>query len=419
MARKSLRQLSTQSLFAEDSLPIKESKSRPWMLSVGQYLDAINLILKDEKVFVTGEVVEYRSFGQWTSFALKDKADGSVLPCFLSSWIYKKSGILLEDGMEIKVSGAGRIYKPRGSFSFQVETIEPLGEGSLRKAYELLYKQLESEGLFTRKRIIPRFIERVGVISSRDGVVIHDLLKNLKALNYKIDFMNSRVEGADAVFQLVDSIRWFNNHGGNLDVLVIIRGGGSLESLQAFNNELVAREIFASKVPIIVGIGHEINVPIACVVADYSASTPTAVANFINGSWDNLAIALSDFRVRIIIRFENKLLALEDRSTFLMDKMVGHLKDVFQSFRVLSQRITVRAVKIVEDSLIEKLELVKRIERMVTIASPLRNLKLGYSIITGSGGRVIKDISQLKTGESIRSKLAQGEIISTVEKLNK
>mgnify|MGYP001618763081 CR=1 FL=1 len=328
--------------------------------------------------------------------------------------------------MEVKVGGAARVYKPRGSFSFQVETIEPLGEGSLKKAYELLLKKLEAEGLFTRKRVIPNFIQNIGVISSRDGIVIHDLLKNLKLLNYKIDFINARVEGLDAVPQLVNAIKWFNNNlpAGRqdrpaLDAIVIIRGGGSLESLQAFNNELLAREIFASKIPVIVGIGHEVNAPIACMVADYSASTPTAVATFINRSWDPIVMGVPAFESRILRGFENRLATLRSESRFLMEKMIVHLKNIFQSFKMLSERITVDALEAIKNSINSKLEFIKKTERILTIASPLRNLKLGYSIITGSGGRVIKDTSQLKKGEKIKSKLAKGEVLSIVEGLNK
>lgn len=391
--------------------------SKSWVLSVSQFLDAINLILTSEKVFVIGEVAEYKTFGQWASFSLKDKEDGSLLHCFLPNWVYKNSGVLLENGMEVKVFGVPRVYKPRGSFSFQIEAIEPLGEGSFKKSYDLLLKKLETEGLFARKRVIPEFIKNIGVISSRDGVVIHDLLKNLKPLGYKINFINSRVEGENAVDQLVKSIRWFNKNSSDLDVLVIVRGGGSLESLQAFNNEVLAREIFASKIPVIVGIGHEVDVPIACLVADYSASTPTAVANFINDSWNPLTGSLPVLQSQIFLGFDNQLRRTLYGSRSHLDKMMAYFKSVFREFGRLSETIIAGGLDRVKDSINKKLEFIDRAERLINVASPLRSLKLGYSIITGDNGRVIKSVAQIKKGEKLRSRVSDGEIISVAEDL--
>ena len=217
----------------------------------------------------------------------------------------------------------------------------------------------------------------------------------------------------------MNAIEWFNKNRPTLDAIVMIRGGGSLESLSAFNNELLAREIFASKIPVIVGIGHDINAPIACMVADYSASTPTAVATFINHSWDSIVMGVPTIESRILSGFENRLETLRNESRFLMEKMIVHLKNIFQSFKILSDRVTVDALEMIRSSINNKLEFIKKTERILTIASPLRNLKLGYSIITGPGGRVIKDISQLKKGERVKSKLAKGEIVSIIEELNK
>ncbi|MEK7066437.1 MAG: exodeoxyribonuclease VII large subunit, partial [Patescibacteria group bacterium] len=125
------------------------------------------------------------------------------------------------------------------------------------------------------------------------------------------------------------------------------------------------------------------------------------------------------FESRILRGFENRLATLRSESRFLMEKMIVHLKNIFQSFKILSDRVTVDALEMIRSSINNKLEFIKKTERILTIASPLRNLKLGYSIITGPGGRVIKDISQLKKGERVKSKLAKGEIVSIIEELNK
>jgi exodeoxyribonuclease VII large subunit len=276
-----------------------DSKKGELVLTVGQFLDSVNYLLSTGRPLVSGEISELKITDKWASFSLQDKEERAILKCVMGIWEFRRIGLELEDGMEVKVGGTPRLTKSYGSFALWVTSIEPVGEGSLKKAYQLLLKKLELEGLFARKRELSEYITNVGVISSKDGVVIHDFLKNLKPLNIKINFLNTRVEGKDAVEQLTNAVGWFNKKMPDLDAIVIIRGGGSLESMQAFNNEIVCREIFASKIPVITGIGHDVDVPIACMVADVSVSTPTAVANLINSTWDSLVFNLPSLEDRI------------------------------------------------------------------------------------------------------------------------
>lgn len=412
---------------------------RDYMM-VGEFLDILNEHLKSERSFVAGEVTEFKAHEKWISFSLKDKEDNSILRCFLSIWTYRKAGVLLEDGMQIKVGGYPRIYKLAGTFSFNVETIEPLGEGSLKKAYLLLLQMLEKEGLFARKRSIPKFIKDIGVISSRDGVVIHDFMKNLAPLGYKIKFFNSRVEGADAVPMLIDGIKHLNKKNPNLDVIVIMRGGGSLESMQAFNNELVCREIFSSKIPVLCGIGHEVDVPIACLVADSYVSTPTATAYTINQSWDDLVSGLPMFEKRIMSqfgfylrdissklpylwknihgRFGDRIIGLKKEASSVSGRIFSAFRRVFLEFGVMSERITKDAIRVIGDRLAHFNSQIQKFEKIITVADPERNLRLGYSIVFDSDGRVVKDSKDLKRGEQIKTKLGSGEIESEITKIN-
>lgn len=407
-------------------------------LSVGQFLDAVNIALRGRPASVFGEVTEFKESAKWVSFSLKDKEEEALLKCVISVWQYRKLGVMLEDGMEIKVSGNPSISKRWGSFGFWVETIEPLGEGSLKRAYELLQKQLQAEGLFGRKRPLPEFIKNVAVITSRDGVVIQDFRKNLARRGIKVTLIDTRVEGATAVPGLLAGIGFVMKHAHSFDALVIMRGGGGLESMQPFNNEAVCRALFSTPIPVIAAIGHDVNVPLAALVADREVSTPTAAAIAINQTWDRLTIGLPvlvqkivrgfvevmpSTRIersteKIIYRYEQVLrdakhrgLVAGVRMSEAYQQIIAHLKSIEASFRY--------GVSRVKESISRMSERVLRLDRLIAFASPERQLSLGYSIVEDSKGRVLKSVSGLKEGESMKTRLAQGNIISIISKLEK
>lgn len=395
-----------------------ENKGGELILTVGQFLDSVNYILSTGRPFVVGEVSELKVTDKWVSFTLQDREEKAILKCVMGIWEFRRIGLELEDGMEVKVGGGPRITKSYGSFALWVTSIEPVGEGSLKKAYQLLLKKLETEGLFTRKRDIPNFISSVGVISSKDGVVIHDFLKNLRPLDIKVNFLNTRVEGKDAVDQLANAVAWFNKKMPELDAIAIIRGGGSLESMQAFNNEVLCREIFASKIPIIAGIGHDVDVPIACMVSDVSVSTPTAVANLINSSWDPLTFDLPRLEGVVMSGYELSLKRVQNKAQNFVIEMVGHIKSVFINFDLLSDRIIKDAVRNISNLIERKFNIIDRAEKVINIANPERSLRLGYSLTTDSTGRVIRDIKKIKRGDVIKTLLANGSIESKIDKIN-
>ena len=409
--------------------------------TVSEFLDVTNEILRAQKTFVAGEVTEFRAHDKWISFSLKDKEDNSILRCFLSVWTYRKAGVLLEDGMQIKIGGYTRVYKPAGTFSFNVESIEPLGEGSLKKAYELLLKKFEAEGFFTRKREIPKFIKKVGVISSKSGVVIHDFLKNLKPLGFSIRFFDSRVEGVDAVWQIVDGIKYFNDKEKDVDVLILMRGGGSLESMQAFNNEQVCREIFASKIPVLCGIGHEVDVPIACLVADAYVSTPTAVAFRVNSSWDDIIngvpflertifskfefilrerkATLPGLQKEIIMRFSHTLSDVKQSASTSSGAIFSGFRQIFFKFNLLSQKILKDSLVKISGIIVRAEDSILKYEKLFSILDPERNLRLGYSIVFDKKGRVLKDVESINVGDIVNIRLKSGEAESEIKRIIK
>ena len=265
-------------LKVDETLSIKEK-----IYSVSNFLDIINSNLAKIQVCIKGEISSV-DFKKHAYFSLKDKNDESVVNCFMWSDDYQMVGIDLKEGMEIIVRGYAEIYKPAGKFTFRVSSIELVGEGALKKAYDALKKKLTEEGLFEleRKRPMPNLPIKIGLITSRTGAVIHDFQSNLGRFGYEIKFYDSRVEGAQAVKDLINAIRYFKNKP--IEVLVVIRGGGSLESLQAFNNEVLVRKIAEFEKPVICGIGHDKDIPLSALAADLLVSTPTAVTTVLNRS---------------------------------------------------------------------------------------------------------------------------------------
>ena len=391
------------------------SDKPPAVFSVGEFLDFINEVLGAYDFFVQGEVIGARPHPTGMYFSLKDAEGGGVMDCYMSPHAYRGLGVVIEDGMQVKVGGIPSIYKPKGRFSFKIETLEPVGEGSLKKAYEALKKKLTEEGLFERKRALPEFIARVGLVTSKTGAVIDDFRRNLAALGMKVYHRDVRVEGAAAVHQVISAIGSFNRGKQPIDVLVIIRGGGSMEDLQAFNNELVVRAVFGSRVPTIISIGHDRDVPLAQMAADASASTPTATAVLINASWDHLrniagqANTLSYAMERIIAAQRGRF----DGAWHRLDGFVQHILGAGQR---LQQRIAL-AIQRVGQAIEQVRQTVDAAERQLVAVSPERQLRLGYSIVTDDVGAVIRAVGQLRHGQVVNTRLAKGAFVSEVKEL--
>ncbi len=387
----------------------------PAVFSVGEFLDFINEILGAHDFFVQGEVTGARPHPTGMYFSLKDAEGGGVMDCYMSPYAYRGLGVIIEDGMQVKVGGVPSIYKPKGRFSFKVETLEPVGEGSLKKAYEALKKKLTEEGLFERKRPLPEFIARVGLITSKTGAVIDDFRRNLALLGMKVYHRDVRVEGAAAVNQVASAVGAFNRGKQAIDILVIIRGGGSMEDLQAFNNELVVRAVFGSRVPTIVSIGHDRDIPLAQMAADTSASTPTATAVLINASWDRLR-SISGQADTLSYAMERTIAARRGKLDGAWHRLDGFVQRIIGAGERLQQRIAL-ATQRVGQAIEQVRQTVDAAERQLIAMSPERQLRLGYSIVTDETGSVIRAAGQLRHGQVVNTRLARGAFVSEIKEL--
>lgn len=259
----------------ETSYPVGEVP----VFSVAQAVATFNQILDTAVplVEVVGEVANFKvNQGKWVFFDLKDQE--CLLSCFMPVYQLR---VAVEDGMQVQVLARPNVTK-WGKFSLTVQSIRPVGKGSIKKSFELLRRKLADEGLFDdeRKRILPYLPQHIGVISSVDAAGYRDFIKIITARlgGLRIDVISTLVQGVEAPDQIIAAIRQFNQLADPPEVLAIIRGGGSRDDLVAFDDERLVRTIAASRIPTIVGVGHEIDTTLADLVADRRASTPSNAA---------------------------------------------------------------------------------------------------------------------------------------------
>lgn len=436
-------------LFAE---PVAEP------LSVGDYIEQLNIILKRSGGRVVGEVSSVKdSYSKAVYFSIKDPDSGATLDCMIWKSSYAMSGVSLEPGMEVILTGIPEIYAPYGKFSFKAQTIELSGEGRLRAEYEKLKKKFTDEGLFdtARKRKLPALPQKIGVITSRSGVVIKDFTTNIGRHGLEIILCDSRVEGKDAIHDLHAALETMKKQ--DIDVLVMLRGGGSLESLQAFNNESLVRAVAAFPVPVITGIGHDTDITFVQLVADHGASTPTGAAQRIHEAWD--------FAKNTMLRSELKILrayssAVEEKQAHLhhasrivheqfaqIEKRITSVRhDVNRAVQKVSAQLEAHArtlessgerlVRLYDSALLSvparriaalsvalsvqgralgsSGEALVSLEKQIAAYSPEKNLRLGYSLVF-SGGTIVRAIKDVTPGATLTTRLHDGEFTSRVE----
>lgn len=381
------------------------------VVSVSLYLDRVNSKLKTEKAKIRGEISGVQEYPgrSYLYFSIKDTEDQSTIKCFMWKRDYTISGVDIKDGLEVVVSAYPAIYKPNGGLSLQVESLELLGEGALQIAYEKLKKKLEAEGLFSldKKREIPEYPHKIGVITSKSGAVINDFLTNIGKFGYEIFFVDSKVEGQDAIKDLLLALRTLKQK--DIDVLVMMRGGGSLESFQAFNNEVLVREVASFPVPVITGIGHDKDAPLVSFVSDKNVSTPTAVANLLNSTWRDAEAKVKLSQEKILSVYSSAI----SQNKFFIENSVIRMERAMKTvveFVEDAERIIFEGV----ETMIQDIKkFILQSGKTLDLVDPKRQLSRGYSIVKSKSG-VIKSKSQVKTGDKLDIMLSDGIIDTQV-----
>lgn len=357
-----------------------------------EFLSVVNQTLEYayDSVLITGEVASFKvNQGKWVFFDLKDEE--SSVSCFMTLWDLRTP---LEDGMKIIVRGTPKVTK-WGKFSFTVSAVRPTGEGSLKKAYELLKKKLTEEGLFNpeKKRPIPKGLTKIGVISSTGAAGYADFIKimNTRWGGIKISVAHTQVQGLDAPDQIIRALKYFNERG-EVEAIAILRGGGSADDLSCFNDEKLVREIASSKIPIITGIGHEVDESLADLAADVRASTPSNVAEMLtrNRTEERAKIIKTMNRAEQVIL--QKIEYERERNYELVKTMSKKMLDGVQTLLENNREKIDGCLEKMRMRFLEIENQVKQRLKLLEVLNPEKVLSQGYAIIAGkiSPGKIIE-----------------------------
>jgi exodeoxyribonuclease VII large subunit len=388
----------------------------PKIYTVSDLTTEVRALLEDSfsGIWVEGELSNFRhpSSGHMY-FTLKDQE--SQIRVVMFRMANRQLKFQPRDGLAMLVYGALSVYEPRGEYQIVVEYMEPKGLGALQLAFEQLKERLQAEGLFddSRKRPIPMLPERIGVITSPTGAAIRDILQVLRRRFAGVDVLIHpvTVQGDQAAPEIVDAIRELNRRGG-LDVLIVARGGGSIEDLWAFNEEVVARAIAGSKIPVISAVGHEVDYTIADFVADLRAPTPSAAAELVVSKKDELAQRLDDLQARMSGVVRSRLDGLIVR----VGGLERHLRLLNPMERIRMQRRHLTALwKDLSGWVDRRLAVLngelKAAAGKLDSLSPLAILSRGYSICMRLPGQeIVKESAGLVAGDEVEVRLHRGRL---------
>lgn len=388
------------------------------IISVSRLIAVVQELVEDNfvEVLVQGELANFsRPASGHCYFTLKDQR--SQIRCVQFRSSARQLRFLPEDGMEIICRGRLSVYSQRGDLQLIVEGLEPVGLGGLQLAFEQLKDRLRQEGLFSldRKRPLPVFPLTVGVVTSATGAAIQDILNVLRrrSSGLKVLLRPVPVQGAGAAPAIAAAIAELNEEG-SCEVLIVGRGGGSLEDLWAFNEEVVARAIAASRIPIVSAVGHEVDTTIADLVADLRAPTPSAAAELVVKNRLELEQHLDHLSARLIGRIN----ALLHQQRARLQHLEARLRSPLDRLPLRKQRLSALGRRL-QAALARRLE--QQHGRLSTLSgrldalSPLKVLERGYALVTvEKAGTILRDPAQVRPGDTLRLQVSRGELFARV-----
>lgn len=392
------------------------------ILTVSEVNSEISKALKKQSsllnCWVTGEISNFKDHipsGHWY-FTLKDRQAGIKAVMFRAR--AANAGFKPYNGMKVLIRGSIRLYEKDGNVQLYSEEIYPSGLGALYLAFEQLKEKLSSEGLFSseKKRPIPKYPEKIAVITSLTGAALKDILNIAHRRNpcVSLIIIPSAVQGESAPAEIARAIQKANKHN-DIDLLIVSRGGGSLEELWAFNTEEVARAIANSTIPVVSAVGHEIDYTIADLAADLRAPTPSAAAELVIPVLDDLQAGLRSYeellKYRLRSLIERKKQVLEEiKMNPVLSRPAWRVDKSRQELDYLSSRLQ----EGITGFLSEKSGILRLTSAKLDLLSPLQILARGYSLAYDCDGRVIKTVDQVNRGDQIDLKIQDGSIRCTV-----
>lgn len=366
-----------------------------------------------QNIWVQGEISNLaRPASGHLYFTLKDSA--ASLRCVMWRSDVTRLRLTLQDGMAVEVHGSIRVYEPQGQYQLQADAIRPLGEGALYQEFLRLKALLEAEGLFDleRKRAIPELPRRIGIVTSPSGAALRDMLNTLRRRYPLADVIlaASPVQGDEAPPGLVAALQNLNR-AAQPDVILLARGGGSIEDLWAFNDERVVRAIVASEAPVITGVGHETDFTLADFAADLRAPTPSAAAELAT------PVTILDLQAGLTLsasRLEAAIYALFDGQRGLLDGLQSSLRFFSPLRRVQTERqrlddLSRREIAAQAHRLALELSQLKGLERRLSALNPLAVLSRGYAVVTHKqNDKIVSSAASVKTGDDLNVRVADG-----------
>ncbi len=369
-------------------------------------------------VLVKGEISNFKNhYTGHMYFTLKDES--SLIKCVMFKSYTTHLSFMPKDGMKVMVLGSVAVFERDGVYQIYAKAMKEDGLGSLYTAYEELKKKLEQEGLFevAHKKKIPFMPKTIGVLTSNTGAVIRDIINVSTRRNpgVHIRLYPVPVQGPGAAEKIAEGIK-FMNENKLADVLIIGRGGGSLEDLWPFNEEIVARAIYDSELPIISAVGHETDFTIADFVADLRAPTPSAAAELAVANIDDVreTLKLYNNRYKVALKKKIELMRLSYEKCMARPAYKNPTQKINEQYMVIDMK-----VKALQNSMMLKLKeaktsFVKETAKLDSL-SPLKTLTRGYSIVTEQDGKIIKSVNDLNSGEKVNLRLSDGQKTATID----
>jgi exodeoxyribonuclease VII large subunit len=393
-------------------------------LTVSQLTEQIKSTLGAEfsGVAVRGEIGDLtRASSGHCYFSLKD--DNARLAAVIWRSTAQRLKFKLEEGVEVVCRGSIDVYPPRGSYQLTVNQIVPVGIGPLQLAFEQLLKKLSAEGLFEsrHKQALPRFPRRMVLITSPQGAAVRDFLQVLhhRWRMSEVLLIPVRVQGDGAGREIARALEVANRLQPQPDVIALVRGGGSAEDLWSFNEEVVVRAIFKSRVPVVSGVGHEVDVTLSDLVADVRALTPTDAAEKVVPKQSELLAWLRDAEQRLAVSLTGRWRSAKQQIDLLANRPV--LARPLDLVLERSQRLDELQLRLrgpIERRLERARAQCEQLAGKLESLSPLGVLRRGYSL-TLAEGRIVKDAELLSPGQMLETRLAQGKVFSRLERVEK
>lgn len=393
----------------------------PTPKTVSEVNDYIKLLIDEEMIlqdiYIQGEVSNFKNhYSGHLYFTLKDEKS-EIKAVMFKSYAYKVK-FKIENGMKVIVHARVSVYAQAGAYQLYVDTIQPDGIGALHLAYEQLKKKLYNEGLFDEKnkKTLPKYPSIIGVITSPTGAAVRDIINvSTRRFPYaKIVLYPCLVQGEDAPNNLINAVEYFNNNS-LVDVIIIGRGGGSIEDLWAFNDEGLARAIYKSNIPVISGVGHETDFTICDFVADIRAATPSAAAEIATPNILDLIELFNGFNLRAIKSIKHKLVQSSLRLSNIKNASIFKKPEkTFDAYKIKLDNFNDRLLSFFNLYLNNSKSKFLQLSGKLASLNPMSVLSRGYGAMIDDNNNIIKSINNVNVGDTISVMLSDGCVVATV-----